>query len=138
MKLHRNAKVALIKGVPLFARCTKKELAAIAAQADELTLPQGRELVRQGERGREFVVIVDGSADVLRDGRRINQLGSGDFLGEIALLSDAPRTATVTTTSQTRVLVLTDGAFKRVTTELPAVLTSLLAALSERLHADAL
>jgi CRP/FNR family cyclic AMP-dependent transcriptional regulator len=138
MRLHKNAKIELIRNVPLFAHCTKKELAAIAAQADELTLPADRVLVRQGERGREFVVIADGSADVRRNGRRINRLGAGDFLGEIALLSGGPRTATVTTTSKTRVLVLTDGAFKRVTAELPSVLTRLLAALSERLHADAL
>jgi len=138
MQLHKNAKIELIRNVPLFSHCTKKELAAIVAQADELALPEGRALVREGERGREFIVIVDGSADVHRNGRRINQLGSGDFVGEIALLSDAPRTATVTTTSQSRVLVLTDRAFKHVTTELPSVLTKLLTALSERLHADAL
>ena len=138
MRLHKNAKIELIRNVPLFAHCTKKELAAIAAQADELTLPEDRVLVRQGERGREFVVIAEGSADVRRNGRRINRLGAGDFLGEIALLSGAPRTATVTTTSKTKVLVLTDRAFKRVTSELPSVLTRLLAALSERLHADAL
>lgn len=137
MLLRKNAKVELIARVPLFGRCTKKELNAIAARADELALPEGRVLVSQGERGREFVVIIDGTADVHRDGRRINQLGRGDFLGEIALLSGAPRTATVTTTSPTRILVLTDAAFKAVTTELPSVQTRLLAALSARLHDDA-
>lgn len=137
MRLHKNAKIELIRRVPLFSHCTKKELGAIAAQADELALPEGKKLVRQGERGREFVVIVDGAADVHRDGRKINQLGRGDFLGEIALLSGAPRTATVTTTSPTRILVLTDSAFRRVTAELPAVQTRLLAALSARLHDDA-
>ena len=138
MQLRKNAKVELIARVPLFGRCTKKELNAIAGRADELMVPEGRKLVRQGERGREFVVIVDGSADVRRDGRRINQLGRGDFLGEIALLSGAPRTATVITTAPTRILVLTDRAFKAVTTELPSVQTRLLAALSARLHDDAL
>ena len=137
MQLRKNAKVELIARVPLFGRCTKKELNAIAQRADELTLPEGKELVRQGERGREFVVIVDGAADVHRDGRKINQLGRGDFLGEIALISGAPRTATVTTTSPTRILVLTDRAFKSVTAELPAVESRLLAALAARLHDDA-
>ena len=137
VRLRRDAKIELIARVPLFGRCTKKELNAIASRADELTLPEGRELVRQGERGREFVVIVDGSADVRRNGRRINQLGRGDFLGEIALLSGAPRTATVTTTSTTRILVLTEGAFRQVTAELPSVQARLLAALSARLHDDA-
>jgi CRP/FNR family transcriptional regulator, cyclic AMP receptor protein len=138
MGLHKNAKVELIKRVPLFSKCTKKELAAIAAEADELLLPKGRALTTQGRRGREFVVIADGSADVSRDGLRITRLGSGDFLGEIALISDTPRTATVNTTSETRVLVLTDRAFRRVTDQMPSVHASVLKALSERLQADAL
>ena len=137
MRLRKDAKIELIARVPLFGHCTKKELGAIAARADELSLPERRELVRQGERGREFVVIVDGAADVRRNGRKINELGRGDFLGEIALLSGAPRTATVTTTTPTRILVLTDSAFKQVITELPSVQTRLLAALSARLHDDA-
>jgi CRP-like cAMP-binding protein len=122
--------------VPLFAHCTKKELSAIAGRADELAVPAGKALARQDERGREFVVIVDGAADVRRNGRRVNELGRGDFLGEIALLSGAPRTATVTTTTPTRILVLTDSAFKQVIAELPSVQTRLLAALSARLHDD--
>ena len=138
MKLRKNAKVELIKKAPLFAQCTKKELEAIATYADELTLPEGKELTKQGARGREFVVIVEGSADVRKNGRRVNRLGAGDFVGEIALLSGAPRTATVTTTSPTRILVLTDSAFKRVTEQVPSVHLSVLAALSQRLHADAL
>ena len=138
MKLRKNTKVELIKKAPLFSQCTKKELEAIATYADELTLPEGKELTKQGARGREFVVIVEGSADVRKNGRRVNRLGAGDFVGEIALLSGAPRTATVTTTSPTRILVLTDSAFKRVTEQAPSVHLSVLAALSQRLHADAL
>jgi CRP-like cAMP-binding protein len=138
MGLRKNAKIELIKNVPLFSRCSKKELAAVAAEADELVLPKGRTLTTQGARGAEFVVIVDGSADVSKNGRRINQLGSGSFLGEIALFSGAPRTATVTTTSETRILVLTDRSFRRLTNEMPSIQASILKALSERLQADAL
>jgi CRP-like cAMP-binding protein len=138
MRLHKNAKLELLKGVPLFAHCTKKELEAIAAQADELFLPEGSELTRQGGHGREFMVIAQGAAEVEKDGRMINRLDSGDFLGEIALLSDAPRTATVRTTAATRLLVLTDRAFDRVTTDMPSIRASVLKALSERLQADAL
>lgn len=138
MGLRKNAKIELIKNVPLFSRCSKKELAAVAAEADELVLPKGRALTTQGARGAEFVVIVDGSADVSKNGRRINQLGSGDFLGEIALISGALRTATVTTTSETRILVLTDRGFRRLTRVMPSIQASVLRALSERLQADAL
>jgi CRP-like cAMP-binding protein len=138
VRLHKNAKIELIKKAPLFSQCTKKELEVIARHADELALPEGKELTKQGARGREFVVIVEGSADVHKNGRRVNRLGSGDFLGEIALISGAARTATVTTTSPTRILVLTDSGFKRVSEQVPSVHLSVLAALSQRLHADAL
>jgi CRP/FNR family cyclic AMP-dependent transcriptional regulator len=138
MRLRKDAKIEMIRSVPLFSRCTKKELAAIASEADELSPPQGTKLTSQGQRGREFVVIVEGSADVVKNGRRVASLGSGDFLGEIALFSGAPRTATVTTTSPTRLLVLTDRGFRRVTEQMPSVRASVLQALSERLQADAL
>jgi len=138
MQLHKNAKIELLKEVPLFSRCSKKELGAIAATADELFLPEGSELTRQGGHGREFMVIAEGSANVEKDGRLINVLDSGDFLGEIALLSDAPRTATVTTSSPTRLLVLTDRAFDHVTSEMPSIRESVLKALSERLQADSI
>lgn len=138
MSLRKNVKIELIKRVPLFSRCTKKELAAIAGEADELVVPEGRSLSRQGATGREFVVIVEGSADVQKNGRKINRLGAGDFLGEIALISGAPRTATVTTTSEARILVLNDRGFRRLTKEIPSLHASVLKALSERLQADAL
>src|SRR5581483_11215674 len=108
MRLRKDAKVDLIKSVPLFSHCSKAQLAALAAEADELDVAEGTELTREGDRGREFMVLVEGTADVKRNGRRIARLGPGDFLGEIALISGAPRTATVTTTSAGRILVLTD------------------------------
>lgn len=138
MGLGKNVKIELIKRVPLFSRCTKTELAAIAGEADELVLPEGRTLSQQGATGSEFVVIVEGSAEVRKNGRKINQLGAGDFLGEIALISGAARTATVTTTSETRILVLNDRGFRRLTKEIPSIHASVLKALSERLQADAL
>lgn len=138
MRLRKDAKVELIKTVPLFSRCTRRELAALAAEADELVVRDGATLTRQGERGREFIVIVDGSADVCRNGRTINRLTAGDFLGEIALISEAPRTATVTTTAESLLLVLTGRAFRRVVEQVPSVQASVLKALAERLQADAL
>jgi len=138
MRLRKNVKIELIKSVPLFSSCSKKELAAIASQADELTLPEGKTLTKQGDRGREFMVIVDGSAEVRKNGRKVNTLGSGDFLGEIALISGGPRTATVTTTSESDILVLTDRAFRQVTKQMPSIHASVVKALSERLQADAI
>jgi CRP/FNR family cyclic AMP-dependent transcriptional regulator len=138
MALRKNAKVKLIKSVPLFSSCSKKELEAIASQADELVVPAGKTLTKEGARGREFMVIVDGAADVRKKGRKINTLGSGDFLGEIALISGGPRTATVTTTAESDLLVLTDRAFRQLTRQMPSIHASVVKALSERLQADAL
>ena len=138
MALRKNAKVKLIKSVPLFSSCSKKELEAIASQADELVVPAGKTLTKEGARGREFMVIVDGADDVRKKGRKINTLGSGDFLGEIALISGGPRTATVTTTSESDLLVLTDRAFRQLTRQMPSIHASVVKALSERLQADAL
>jgi len=138
MALRKNAKVKLIKSVPLFSSCSKKELEAIASQADELVVPAGKTLTKEGARGREFMVIVDGAADVRKKGRKINTLGSGDFLGEIALISGGPRTATVTTIAESDLLVLTDRAFRQLTRQMPSIHASVVKALSERLQADAL
>jgi CRP/FNR family cyclic AMP-dependent transcriptional regulator len=137
MALRRNAKVELLRTVPLFARCSKRELTAIAAEADELDVAVGRALTVEGQSGREFVVLVSGSAEVRRKGRRINTLGDGDFLGEIALLTGVPRTATVTTTAPCHLLILTDRAFRRVTQAMPSVGEKVVQALAERLAQDA-
>ena len=134
--LRKNAKLELLRRVPLFSRCSGRELTRIAAVADELDMPEGRALTREGQPGREFVVLVDGSAEVRRKGRRVNTLGPGDFLGEIALLADRPRTATVTTTAQSRLLVLTGRDFRALLRELPALQGKVLEAFAERLPMD--
>jgi CRP/FNR family cyclic AMP-dependent transcriptional regulator len=137
MRLHRDAKIELLKRVPLFAGCSKSELQRIAALADELDLAEGATLIREGETGREFIVVADGSVRVTRGGKTIRELGSGDFIGEIALVADVPRTATVTAISPVRLLVVTDRAFRSVLEQMPSIATKVLQSLGERLHADA-
>ncbi len=85
MALGRNAKIELLKRVPLFAGCSKSELRVIALHADEVHLRAGTVLTREGRPGREFFVLVDGSVRVTRDGRKIAELSGGDWFGEIAL-----------------------------------------------------
>jgi CRP/FNR family transcriptional regulator, cyclic AMP receptor protein len=133
--VRKNKKHDLLRAVPLFARCTKREIAELAAECDELSVRGGTELTREGARGREFMVIVDGTVKVTKNGRAVNTLGPGDFLGEIALLADVPRTATVTTAEPTVLLVLTDRGFDRVAKRMPTVRTRLLTVLAERLAA---
>ena len=130
--LRRNEKAELLKRVPLFADCSRGELEQIAQLADEIDLAEGKELTRLGESGREFFVLLEGEADVTQDGRSINTLGAGDFFGEIALVEDTPRTATVTATTPVRVLVITDRAFKKLLGEQPELQRKVLVALAER------
>lgn len=134
--LRKNAKLELLKGVPLFADCSRSELDAILGVADELDLPAGRELTKEGARGAEFIVLADGEAEVRRRGRKINTLGAGDFIGEIALISGTPRTATVTTTEPSRLLVLTAGAFRKLLRDTPSIQTKVLDAVARRLADD--
>jgi CRP/FNR family cyclic AMP-dependent transcriptional regulator len=131
--LRKNAKLELLKKVPLFSLCSKKELEVVAQLADEVDLPEGRNLATEGATGKEFVVIVEGAADVRRKGRKINTLGSGDFLGEIALIAGIPRTATVTTTEPSHVLVVTAQAFKQLLRDSPSIQLKVLEALAHRL-----
>ena len=138
MRLQKDAKIDLLKNVPLFAGCSKTELQRIASLADELDLGDGATLIREGERGREFIVVADGTVKVTRSGKTLRELGAGDFIGEIALVSDVPRTATVTATAPVRLLVVTDRAFRGLIEQMPSIATKVLQSLGQRLHADAL
>jgi CRP-like cAMP-binding protein len=136
--LRHNEKVDMIKRAPLFWNCSKRELREIAQIADEIDLREGKEMTRQGERGREFFVLLEGDAEVAKDGRTVNELGPGDFFGEIALVSDTPRTATVTATSPIRALVITDRSFRRLMKDQPEIQGKVLAALAARLAPESL
>jgi CRP/FNR family transcriptional regulator, cyclic AMP receptor protein len=132
MRLRKNTKVDMLRAVPLFSQCSKRELEMIAAIADEVPLDGGTTLTKQGDRGREFAVIVEGTASVTADGKQIAELGPGDFFGEIALVSDIPRTATVTATSDVDLLLVTARDFRRLMRESPGVQNKVLQALAHR------
>lgn len=132
----RDAKVEYMRKVPLFAKLKGKTLQEVAGIADEIDLPKGKELARQGDRGREFFIILDGEAEVRKDGRRVNTLGKGEFFGEIALVTKMPRTASVTTSTPVRALVITDRDFSALIKRAPEVSVSVLEALGERLASD--
>jgi CRP-like cAMP-binding protein len=134
--LRKNAKIELLKRVPLFAGCSKRELGEIASVADELDLPNARDLTKEGSTGREFVVLVEGEADVLRKGRLVAGLGPGDFVGEIALVTGRPRTATVRTRGPARVLVLTTSGFRTLMRDVPSIQAKVLTALAQRITPD--
>ncbi len=138
MQLGSNAKVDLIKHTPLFEHCSKKDLKQIAQIANEIVMRAGKVLIEEGERGREFFVLVSGEADVRRKGRKVATLGPGSFFGEIALLSKAPRTATVTAATDVDVLVINDRAFIDLLDRMPELWLKVARALAERVGADEL
>ena len=137
MRLGRNAKMDLLKRVPLFSGCSKKELGSLALSADEIDLREGYVLTREGRPAREFFVLVEGTVRVTRNGRKLADLGGGDWFGEIALLTDSPRTATVTATSPVHVLVITSRSFRQVVQTMPSIAVKVLASVGERLARDA-
>jgi CRP-like cAMP-binding protein len=131
--LRKNAKIELLKRVPLFARCSQRELTEIASVADELNLPAGSELTREGRPGKEFFLLVEGRAEVRRQGRRLKVLGAGDFLGEIALVAEIPRTATVTTVTPAHLLLMTARDFRTLLRDIPTLQRKVLYAVATRL-----
>ena len=138
MRLGKNAKVDLIRNVPLFAHCSKGEIAEIASIADEIDVSGGKELLQEGDRGREFFILLVGSGRRPRTRAEGEQLGAGDFFGEIALVSRSPRTATVTTTEDSRLLVITASAFRGLLDHSPRIQLRVLEALADRLAPTAL
>ena len=133
MSLRRDAKIELLKSVPLFAGCSKAELRRLASIADEIDLREGTVLTREGRIAHEFFVLIEGTVRVTKENRKVADLGAGDWLGEIALLTRAPRTATVTATSPLRTLVITDREFRRLVSEVPSIAMKVLGGVAERL-----
>jgi CRP/FNR family transcriptional regulator, cyclic AMP receptor protein len=133
MRLRQNEKVELIRSVPLFQHCSKKEIADVVRLADEIDLPEGKVLTREGQQGHEFFVLVEGSATVVRNGRKVATMAPGSFFGEIALIRRVPRTATVTATAPVRALVIEARAFRGLIERTPSISLKVLEALAERM-----
>ena len=121
-----------LRSIALFESLPAASRRVIAQHADEIDVPEGTELVRQGEFAYEFFVIEEGAAEVLRDGERIAELGPGDFLGEMGIVGKVVRNATVVTTSPARVIVMTGQAFRSVARTNPEVASRIEAAVEER------
>ena len=132
-----DPKTAALARVPLFAHCTKKELEFVASRTDEVEVPAGRQLTRQGRPGDAFYVILEGQADVDIDGKRRRTLKPGDFFGEISMLDRGLATATVVTNSRARLMVMSHAQFRDAIKASDSVLVKVLAAMGERLRADA-
>jgi CRP-like cAMP-binding protein len=124
-----------VRSVPLFAGLSKKGSRALAQQADEIDMPEGKQLAREGDFAFEFFVITEGTAEVTHDGEHVASLGPGDFFGEIGIVAAERRTADVVATSPLSLIVLTDRAFRSLKRESPSVCELIRAAIDERYSA---
>lgn len=128
----RDTKVEALKRAPLFEGLSRKELIELARLTEDVESPPGEVLCREGAIAQEFFVIMQGEAEVLRKGKPIATRGSGDFVGEIALIEDVRRTATVRATTQLRFFVMTRQNFVRLLDTNPGVERKVLRALAKR------
>ena len=129
---NQDTKVEALKRAPLFEGLSRKELTQLARASEDLEVPAGRALCREGEIGHEFFGIVDGKVEITRKARKVAVRGSGEFVGEIALLEQTPRTATVTAKTPLRVFVLTNRDFRSLLDESPSVERKVLRTLARR------
>jgi CRP/FNR family transcriptional regulator, cyclic AMP receptor protein len=138
MALRRDAKIDLLRKVPLFERVPRKELARVAALAVEVSYPQGVALLQEGSRDDGFFILLQGEVDVRHGAKLLQTLRRGQFFGEIALLADVPRTATVTTGTPVEALVISRADFRRLLGDSPALALKVLDELAYRLGSTAL
>jgi CRP-like cAMP-binding protein len=129
----QDTKVQALKGAPLFEGLSRKEFVQLARVCEDLEVEPGKVLCKEGQIGREFFVIVDGTVHVTRKGKRVATLTGGDFVGEIAMVTEMPRTATVTAETRVRCFVLTGREFRAVLDKNPNVERKVLRALARRL-----
>jgi CRP-like cAMP-binding protein len=129
----RDRKLDAISGVPMFAGCNPQELAFLGSYMDEIDVPAGEILTRQGQPGHTFYVILEGNAVVEIDGREQARLGAGDFFGEISMLDRGPATATVTTSATSSLLLMSHDQFRNAVHVNEAISMRVLEAMSGRL-----
>lgn len=124
------------QAVPLFASISKKGLRGLVQAADEVDLPAGKVLVREGDWGRHLYVILRGTAEVTKDGKRVRELIPGDFFGEMAFLANSRRTATITARSDMRVMILGPQQLEVILEKEPILARRMLETMAKRLQAN--
>lgn len=135
-RIGHDDKISHLQAIPLFVDLDKKELRFLAQMSSETTVRTGSVLVRQGDIGQEAMIIESGTAEVRRDGEKVDDLGPGDFFGEMSLINHMPRNADVVATSEMTLLVMDSREFSSVLAEYPEVAVKILKTVVERLTAS--
>jgi CRP-like cAMP-binding protein len=129
----RDAYIEHLTQVPLFSGCARDELRKLSRRTTDIPIAEGHVLVREGDRGLEFFVIVSGRAKVSRKGRKVGELGPGDFFGELSLLIDADRNATVTAVTPMEAIVLSRREFEAALADAPRMTRKIMSGMARRL-----
>ena len=129
-----DGKIEALRSVSLFSNLRQRELEQVAQLADEVDVPAGHVLMREGEPANQMFVIASGGARVERGGRELARLGPGSVLGEMALIAEGPRTATATATEPTHLFVLAHREFHSLLESVPAVRDCVLDEVARRLR----
>jgi CRP/FNR family cyclic AMP-dependent transcriptional regulator len=125
---------AQLRQIPVFAKLSKKERKIVAQCADEVDIRPGTYLCREGESAYEFFAIETGTARVVRGDQYLNDLGPGEFFGEMGLISKSPRNASVIAETEMTAIVMTGQAFRHIDREMPEVAKRIRSAIDERRH----
>ncbi len=133
-----DPKLDALKRMPLFSHCSRPLLEFVASRTDEVDVEEGRTLIKQGEPGDTFYVILEGEAEVVIDGKPRRALGPGAFFGEISMLDRGPATATVTARSRCRMMIMSHAQFRDAIKGNQQLLTDVMTAMAERLRADSM
>jgi CRP/FNR family transcriptional regulator, cyclic AMP receptor protein len=129
-----DPKLEHLAQVKMFSSLNKKELAMVSRASDVITVKDGTDLVREGTYGHDFYLILEGAATVRRNGRKVAELGPGSYFGELSLLDNGPRSATITANGETEVAVIGQREFMAVLDQVPAVSRKLLMTMASRLR----
>lgn len=130
----RKERQELLEKVSMFAACNKRELGKLASVARERRVPSGTVLTKEGEAGDEFFVVAEGMAEASIRGRKVGSIPAGSFFGELSLLDQGPRTATVTAELPTRLLVINAHDFSGVLSEVPSISLKIMRGLATRIR----
>lgn len=131
----KDQRVERLRAIPLFIGCTEKQLQFIATRVEEMDFPAGKILCEQGKSGADFFIVLSGEAEVTRSGKVIDTIKPFDHFGEIGLLDNGPRTATVKAMTPLRCLVLSPGQFQDVLHQDAEIAVHILRDVTRRLRA---
>ncbi|HWW53015.1 MAG TPA: cyclic nucleotide-binding domain-containing protein [Acidimicrobiales bacterium] len=134
MRRRRDDYLKQLAAVPMFKACTSRELIEIGRRAEDIEFAAGTVIVAEGTPSDAFYVIVGGKAKVSRKGKKVAELGAGDFFGELGLLARLPRDATVTAIGPVEVVAISRREFTTVLEDVPSVTRKLLEGMAKRLH----